>query len=88
MLPQLVLAGLLLGHGLIHNGYLSPRPPAKAGAPAWPFELGRSWVLQPLGVAPRAARLVGLALVSATIGGFALAARATDLDSAPLCTNL
>lgn len=76
MLPQLAVAGLLLGHALIHGGYISRRPPAKAGAPAWPFELERSWLLRGLGIGPGIARLVGTALVAATIGAFVLSALA------------
>lgn len=74
MLPRLVLAGFLLAHAAIHAGFLSPRPPASAGGPAWPFELSHSWILTPLGVQPERARVLGMALVAATIGGFALAA--------------
>ena len=33
---EIGLAGLLLGHGLIHGAYLSPGPPATAGGPPWP----------------------------------------------------
>lgn len=74
MIPRLLIAGLLLGHALIHASYLAPRPAATAGGPAWPFELDRSWLLGSLGAAPEIARLVGIALIAVTIGGFALAA--------------
>lgn len=73
MVLRLLLAGFLLAHAGIHAGFLSPRPQASAG-PAWPFELGRSWALTPLGLPADAVRLIGVALVAATIGGFALAA--------------
>jgi hypothetical protein len=76
MIPRLLFAGFLLAHGAIHASFLSPRPPATAGGPAWPFELARSWVLTPLGVQPETARLLGMALVAATVGAFALAALA------------
>ena len=76
MIPRLLFAGFLLAHGAIHASFLSPRPPATAGGPAWPFELARSWVLTPLGVQPETARLLGMALVAATAGAFALAALA------------
>ncbi len=77
MLVRLVIAGLLLAHGAIHAGFVSKRPPQKPGAPPWPFDLGRSWLLTRLGAPAGTVRLLGLALVAATIGGFALAALAT-----------
>ena len=73
MIPRLVLAAFLLAHALIHVAFLGPRPPATAGGPPWPFELGHSWVLDPLRVRRERARLVGTALVAITLGGFALA---------------
>jgi hypothetical protein len=76
MVPRLLLAAFLLAHGAIHASFLSPRPPATAGGPQWPFELGRSWVLTPLGVQPQTSRLLGMALVTATIAALALAALA------------
>jgi hypothetical protein len=74
MLPTILLAAFLLAHGLIHASFLSPRPSATAGGPAWPFDLGRSWILSPLGAPSRVTRVLGLALVVATVGGYALAA--------------
>jgi hypothetical protein len=74
---RLLLAGFLLAHAAIHAGFLSPRPQPAAGGPAWPFELSRSWLLTPLGFDGQIARLVGIALVAATVAGFALAAVAT-----------
>jgi hypothetical protein len=74
MIPRLLIAGLLLGHALIHASYLAPRPPATAGGPAWPFELQRSWLLDSLGAPTDVTRLVGIALIALTIGGFAMAA--------------
>jgi hypothetical protein len=76
MFPSLLLAGFLLAHGAIHASFLSPRPSATAGGPRWPFELGRSWVLTPLGMQPETSRPLGTALVAATIAAFALAALA------------
>jgi hypothetical protein len=77
VLPRLLFAAFLLAHGAIHASFLSPRPPATASGPTWPFELARSWVLTPLGLQPQTTRLLGLALVAATIAAFALAALAT-----------
>lgn len=74
MLFRLLVAGFLVAHGAIHAAFVAPRPPATAGGPTWPFELGRSWALGPLGMDPGLGRTLGLALVAVTIGGFALAA--------------
>ena len=77
MIPRLVFAGFLLGHAMIHGGFISRRPPATPGGPPWPFDLGHSWLLDRLGLGGGASRLLGTALVAATIAGFALAALAT-----------
>ncbi len=77
MVARLVIAGLLLAHAAIHAGFVSKRPPEKPGAPRWPLDLEKSWVLNRLGAPPGVRRLLGLALVAATIGGFVLAALAT-----------
>ena len=77
MLPQLLFAAFLFAHGAIHGSFLSPRPLASADGPEWPFELGRSWVLTPTGLRSESTRVVGTALVAATIATFALAALAT-----------
>jgi len=77
MLARLLIAALLLAHGAIHASFLSPRPPATAGGPSWPFEIARSWALTPLGIQRETTRLLGIALVGATIGAFGLAAVAT-----------
>jgi hypothetical protein len=74
MVLKLGIAALLLAHGAIHAGFVSPRPPASADGPAWPFSLGSSWLLGPLGWEASTMRLVGIALTAATVGGFALAA--------------
>lgn len=76
MTGQLVIAGLLLAHGLIHLAYVAPRPPATAGGPSWPFNLGRGWLVTELGVSSELARIVGVALVATAVAGFALAALA------------
>lgn len=76
MTVRLLLVAFLLAHAAIHVSFLTRRPPATAGGPAWPFELERSWALSPLGIQPEVTRLLGVALVAATIAGFALAAGA------------
>jgi len=77
VLVRLLVAGLLLAHAAIHAGFVSRRPPARPGAPPWPFDLGRSWLHARLGVPAGAVRALGFALVAVTIGGYALAALAT-----------
>ena len=72
-----VVAGLLLGHALIHTAYLTPEPPAKPGAPAWPFHLDRSWLLGPIGIDREISRTLGSGLVVVVIAAFALAAVAS-----------
>ena len=74
MLATLVLAGLLLAHGLIHLGFIAQRPPATAGGPEWPFELSRSWLLTGFGVPVAIAERFGRGLVTGSVVGFALAA--------------
>lgn len=69
-----LVAGLPLGHALIHASYLAPAPATRPGAPAWPFHLERSWLLTPFGIGQGTSRMIGSVLVAATIGGFALAA--------------
>jgi hypothetical protein len=71
---RLALATFLLGHAAIHAAFLAPRPPATAGGPPWPFELERSWIMARQRFDPAVTRLIGLALVALTIGGFAMAA--------------
>lgn len=77
MVPKLIIAGFLLAHGAIHASFLSPRPPATATGPQWPFEIARSPLLTPLGIGSPELRLVGLVLVATTAAGFALAAVAS-----------
>jgi hypothetical protein len=74
VLVKLLLAVFLFAHGAIHVTYLSPRPPATASGPSWPFALDRSWALSPLGVEPRVLRVIGIALAVVTLAAFTLAA--------------
>jgi hypothetical protein len=74
MLEALLLAGMLLAHGLIHVGFVSARPPATADGPRWPFTTERSWLLDRLGTPGEVARSLALALVALTVASFALAA--------------
>jgi hypothetical protein len=73
MVSRLLIAIFLVAHGAVHALYFAPPPPATAGGPTWPFELGRSWILGPLGVNNEIGRVLGIALIALTIAGFALA---------------
>lgn len=77
MVLRLVAAGLLIGHGLIHLGFVSPRPAAAPGAPPWPFDLTRSWLLNAVGAPESAARAIGWALVAVIVVAFGVAALAS-----------
>jgi len=76
MTTKLMIAAFLLAHGAIHASFLAPRPPVTAGGPAWPFELGKSWLLGPLGLDAEATRTIGLVLIVLTIGAYVVAALA------------
>ena len=69
MIVKLLLAGFLLAHAGIHASFASPRPPARKSAPAWPFDLSRSWLLTPLGFGARATRPLGIGLLGLTLAG-------------------
>jgi hypothetical protein len=75
-----LLAGVLLGHGLVHGLFFVPQPePAAASASSqtWPFEIARTWPAAGLGLDPGVLRAIGAALVGAVVAGFGLAALAT-----------
>jgi hypothetical protein len=74
MAIKLLFFGFLLAHAAVHLMFFIPKPAATPGSPTWPFEIGHSWALSPLGLAPDALRLLGIALVAVLIGAYALAA--------------
>jgi hypothetical protein len=76
MVARLLIAAFLVGHAAVHSAFVSPRPPLTTDGPAWPFELGRSWILGPIGIDPELGRYLGIALVVVVFCGFALAALA------------
>lgn len=76
MITKLAIAAFLLAHAGIHAGFVSKRPPATAGGPAWPFDLSGSWLLTRMGVEGDIPRILAMTLIAATIGGYALAALA------------
>jgi len=71
---ELGFAGFLLAHAGVHASFLAPHPPAKKGAPAWPFDTNRSWLLSPLGAGRNSLRVLVVALVAVIIAGYAIAA--------------
>ena len=76
-MPKILFAVFLLAHAAIHASYISPPPAATAGGPAWPFELGRSWLLSPIGLSADMTRIVGIGLLALLVIGFGIAALAT-----------
>lgn len=76
MLPRLLFAALLLGHAVIHAGFVSPRPTA-TGGPTWPFALDHSWLLTRIGLDGSIGRGIGVALLLVLLAGYATAALAT-----------
>ena len=63
----------LIAHGLIHGSYLLTQPVRKPGAPAWPFQIDRSWLFSGMGVGSSAVRTLGRRLAQLTVVGFVIA---------------
>ena len=72
-MPVLV-AVLLVAHALIHLSFVSPRPPARDGGPAWPFALDRSRVLARVAPSASALHTLGITLLALVLGGYAVGA--------------
>jgi hypothetical protein len=70
---RIVFALFLAAHGLIHLSYLSPAPAAKPGAPSWPFEMSRSWLVTAMNVDPGVVRAIGSVMVIVAAAAFVLA---------------
>ena len=64
---KFLLGAFLIGHALIHASYLSPAPARTADGPEWPFEMARSWLVTWAGLDPALVRMLGTAMVLATI---------------------
>jgi hypothetical protein len=64
---RIVLGLFLMGHALIHLGYLSPVPPRTAGGPEWPFEMSKSWLVTNVGLSADLIRPIGPVLVAITV---------------------
>ncbi len=76
MIIRLGLAALIAGHGLIHLGFVSPRPAPSPGAPPWPFDAERSWLLGAVGLDAGVARALAWVLVATLVAGYVVAALA------------
>ncbi len=73
MLSRLLFVALLVGHAVIHAGFVSPRPKT-AGGPEWPFALDHSWLLTRIGLDASIGRGIGVALLLVLLAGYATAA--------------
>ena len=73
MATKIMLAAILLAHAAIHLLFLSPHPATAAGGAPWPFEIGRSWALSPLGAGSDVLRILGIALIAVMFAGYVLA---------------
>lgn len=74
-----LLAALLFAHGWVHVMFVFPQPEptaATAGGLAWPFDMGRSWLIG-AGLDSGLVRVVGTELMAAVAIGFAVAALST-----------
>ena len=72
-----VLAAVLIGHGVVHGLFAVPAPATTEGAPVWPFDMARSWLVTGAGADLTVVRVVGVALIVLVVAGFALAALST-----------
>lgn len=75
-----LLAALLIGHGAVHVMFAIPASAAETaagGAPAWPFDMARSWAVTGVGLDIDTIRAVGTVLIAVIVGGFALSALST-----------
>lgn len=74
-----LLAALLLAHGWVHVMFVFPVPEAAstAGGLAYPFDMGRSWLVTSLGLDAVAVRSIGIAVIVVTVVAFLAAALAT-----------
>jgi hypothetical protein len=73
-----LLAGLLVAHGWVHVMFAFPGPePSSADGLAWPFDMGRSWLISGAGMDAGVVRTVGLVLMVAVLVSFVLSALST-----------
>ncbi len=77
---QWLLAGLLLFHGWVHVLFVFPKPEsaaAPASGPAWPFDMGRSWLVGNFGLDAGLVGTLGVLMIAIVVATFALAALST-----------
>jgi hypothetical protein len=75
-----LLAALLLAHGWVHVMFVFPAPEpasATAGGLAYPFDMGRSWLISSAGIDAGMVRTLGIVVMAVTLAGFVLAALST-----------
>jgi hypothetical protein len=75
-----LLAALLFAHGWVHIMFVFPAPEsatATAGGLAYPFDMGRSWLIANMGLHAGAVRTVGIVVMVVTFAIFVAAALAT-----------
>jgi hypothetical protein len=73
VLWKLLLTAFFMAHAAIHFGFISTAPAPAAGAPPWPFDLTRSWVLTPLGLEGSVTKTLGGGLLLLLGLGYAAA---------------
>ncbi len=75
-----LLAALLFAHGWVHVMFVFPAPEAASateGGLAYPFEMGRSWLITNAGLDAGTIRTIGIVVVVVTFVAFLLAALST-----------
>jgi hypothetical protein len=73
-----LLAGFLVGHGLVHGMFFTPQPKeAAARGVEYPFDLAKSRLTTVLHLDTRLVRSVAIGLLAVVIVGFALAGLST-----------
>lgn len=75
-----LLAALLFAHGWVHIMFVFPAPEsatAIAGGLAYPFDMGRSWLITNVGLDAGAVRSIGIVVMLVTFAAFAGAALST-----------
>lgn len=73
MIEQLAVVAVLAVHGLIHLGFVSPRPVPSPTAPPWPFDLADGPLARSGRITAERLLSVGRTLVLAVLVGYALA---------------
>jgi hypothetical protein len=72
-----LLAAVLVGHGLVHLLFFVPQPAATAGAPEWPFDMARSWMVTGAGLDLGTVRVIGATLIAVVAACFVVSGLAT-----------